>query len=159
MTLVGEAFAIAAEVHKNQVDKAGEPYILHCVAVMQRATKYHLANSDGWKLEQVQAAAILHDSIEDYEGDGIGYGRLINHIYDLDKDVAYAVEALTKQRGEHYEDYLEAVARNWIARTVKIADLSHNLDVYRIPKNKITEKDYERWDKYHRAIVKLKRED
>jgi (p)ppGpp synthase/HD superfamily hydrolase len=29
MTLLGEAIALASDVHRNQVDKAGAPYILH----------------------------------------------------------------------------------------------------------------------------------
>src|SRR5207302_1245291 len=42
-----------------------------------------------------------------------------------------------------------------IARIVKIADLSHNLVAFRLPIRKITEKDFVRWNKYHRALVFL----
>lgn len=163
MTLVGQAFALAAEVHKDQVCKAGQPYILHPVAVMQLATDYHVENSNGWQLEKVQAAALLHDAIEDIEGGWQERQILHAKIYDLDPEVCSAVEALTKRgtvaNKEPYDEYLNRVAENWIARVVKIADLTHNLDAFRLPSGTITERDYERWDKYHRALVRLRRED
>lgn len=155
MTLVGKAFALAAEVHQDQVDKAGAPYILHPVAVMQLATEHHLKRTDGWNLEKVQAAALLHDAIEDAEP---AQRRMISDkIYALDDRVFNAVDVLTKRKAdpaETYERYLERVATDWISVVVKIADLTHNLDAFRIP-DSISEKDFERWDKYHRARVFL----
>lgn len=160
MTLVGQALAIAAEVHADQTDKSGEPYILHPIAVMQLATDYHLRETNGFQLEKVQAAAVLHDAIEDVRPRS-RMPFVASQIYSLDTEVHAAVDALTK-RGTHrdpepYEEYLERVAQNWIARTVKIADLTHNLDAFRVPEGTITEKDYERWDKYHRALVRLRK--
>lgn len=160
MTRLGEAIALAADVHRGQVDKAGAPYILHPLAVMQKATDYYLANSDGYRLEDVQIVAILHDVLEDIEGKTWERHRLQQRIYDLfGPSVHAAVDALTKYpRGdETYEDYLGRVERHWLARIVKIADLSHNMDSYRIPSAKITERDFGRWDKYHRASVRLMR--
>lgn len=163
MTLVGKAFALAAEVHQDQVDKSHQPYILHPVAVMQLATEYQLANANGYQLQRVQATALLHDSVEDVKGGTQARLLVLSKIYELDQDVGAAVEALTKQgtyeNKEPYDDYLSRVEKNWIARTVKIADLTHNLDAFRLPSGKITERDYERWDKYHRALVRLRRED
>lgn len=162
-TKLGEAIALAAEIHKDQVDKSGVAYILHPLAVMERATTYYLSVSDGWRLEVVQIAAVLHDALEDVERvHGWTYSRLADRIYVLfGNDVSVAVEALTKYpRGEEtYEEYLERVAKNWIARIVKIADLSHNLDAFRLPSGKIGERDFERWDKYHRALVRLTQEE
>lgn len=161
MTLVGKAFAIAAEVHQDQTCKAGEPYILHPVAVMQIATAYHIDNAKGFRLELVQAAALLHDTVEDCKK---SERQLVQaRIQDLSSELYVVVDALTK-RGtfkdkEPYDEYLDRVARSWVARTVKIADLTHNLDAFRLPSGTITEKDYERWDKYHRALVRLRRED
>lgn len=162
MTLVGKAFALAAEVHKDQVDKSGEPYILHPIAVMKLATEYHTTHGDGWQLQRVQAAALLHDVIEDATPRSTR--QIVDaKVRDLDDVVYHAVDMLTKrgdiQHKEPYDEYLERVASDWIARTVKIADLTHNLDAFRLPSGKITERDYERWDKYHRALVRLRRED
>lgn len=158
MTLLGEAIALASEVHKNQVDKAGVTYILHPLAVMQRATDYYLANSDGWALEDVQIVAVLHDALEDIKpGNSWERVRLEQRIYDtFNNNVYIGVEAITqKPRGEEtYDEYLTRVSASWVARVVKIADLSHNLDAFRLP-TKIGERDFERWDKYHRALVFL----
>jgi (p)ppGpp synthase/HD superfamily hydrolase len=164
MTLLGEAIALASDVHRNQVDKAGAPYILHPLEVMRRATDYYLANSDGYRLEYVQVAAVLHDTLEDIDEDSSwARGRLKNRIRDtFGPEVSNAVEALTKRTAyndgyrEFYRDYLTRVESDWIARVVKIADLSHNLDAFRTPTN-IGEAEFERWDKYHRALVRLLR--
>lgn len=159
MTLLGEAIALAAEVHKNQVDKAGTTYILHPLAVMQRATEYYLAKSDGWRLEEVQIVAILHDILEDIEPENSwDRERLRTRIYEtFGSEVYSAVDALTKYtlEIESYDEYINRVEKNWIARIVKIADLSHNLDAFRLPSGKINERDFKRWDKYHRALVRL----
>jgi (p)ppGpp synthase/HD superfamily hydrolase len=159
VTRLGTAIALASDVHKNQVDKAGVTYILHPLAVMQRATDYYVSNSDGWKLEEVQIVAVLHDALEDIDPrNSWDKDRLRQRIYDNFGDMVHqGVEAITKRPkdwGETYEEYLERVSKNWIARIVKIADLSHNLDAFRLP-TKIGERDFERWDKYHRALVFL----
>lgn len=165
MTQLGEAIALAAEVHKHQVDKGNVTYILHPLAVMQRATDYYIANSDGWRIEDVQIAAVLHDVLEDLDANQAwAPDRLRDRIYrTFSKEVYTAVDALTKRKPfgttplgiETYTEYLERVSQNWIARIVKIADLSHNLDAFRLPTGKISGKDFERWDKYHRALVFL----
>lgn len=168
MTKLGEAIALAAEVHKTQTDKAGVAYILHPIAVMERATKIWEGSTSPYArlpehLENVQITAILHDVAEDIEPtNSWDRKQLSAYIYDIfGQDVYNAVCALTKYpRGtETYDQYLDRVAQDWMARIVKIADLSHNLDAFRIPSGKITERDFERWDKYHRALIRLKRED
>jgi (p)ppGpp synthase/HD superfamily hydrolase len=165
MQRLGEAIALAADVHRGQMDKAGQPYILHALAVMERARDYYLAKSDGWKLENVMIAAVLHDVLEDLEGENSwDRGRLACRIYGtFGSDVYAAVDALTKRPPvgttplgiETYDEYLNRVEKNWIARVVKIADLSHNLDAFRIPSGKIGDYEFKRWDKYHRALVRL----
>lgn len=158
MKRLGEAIALAADVHRGQMDKAGQPYILHALAVMERARDYYLAKSDGWKVENIMIAAVLHDTLEDMEGENTwDRGRLRDRIYQEFGDEVYAaVDALTKYPTlESYDEYLNRVEKNWIARIVKIADLSHNLDAMRIPSGKIGEYEFKRWDKYHRALVRL----
>lgn len=158
MKRLGEAIALAADVHRGQMDKAGQPYILHALAVMERARDYYMAKSDGWKLENIMIAAVLHDALEDMEGKNAwDRGRLRDRIYQEFGDEVYAaVDALTKYPTlETYDEYLNRVEKNWIARIVKIADLSHNLDAMRIPSGKIGDYEFKRWDKYHRALVRL----
>lgn len=161
MTRLGEAIALASDVHRLQVDKAKVPYILHPMEVMRRATDYYLANSDGWRLEDVQIVAVLHDALEDIEGEHTWErNRLASRILNVfGTEVSDGVNCITKHpfREETYDKYLTRVEGNWMARIVKIADLSHNLDAFRIPSAKITDKDFERWNKYHRALVQLMR--
>ena len=49
-----DALILAAESHRGQVDKAGQPYILHPIRVMLRVNT----------LEE-RIAALLHDVVED----------------------------------------------------------------------------------------------
>lgn len=67
-------------------------------------------------------AAVLHDAVEDTDLE----------LHDL-KEAGYstalvvAIDDLTHRTNESYEDYIERVATNDIARCVKMADLRENL--------------------------------
>ncbi len=150
------AIQIAAEVHAGQKDKAGEDYILHCLAVMDMvAIRVRDHNR-----KRVMVVAVLHDSIEDYPKSGADRQRFRSRLYDeFGNEIDLALDALTHRRGESYEKYIERVALNWMARYVKIADLTHNMDPRRIPASQIVDKDFARWDKYRRALIRLERED
>ena len=171
MTMIGEAIALAAEVHKDQTDKLDEPYIWHPLEVCRRATEYYLTRSEGWQLEFVQAAAVLHDVREDYEAPYSFSRKRLDAVLEdrFPRPVVVAVHNLTKQvvrwesDGEgndkpifesYMDSYIPRVSMDWIARIVKIADLSHNLDAFRMPPG-AGEVDFKRWDKYHRAMVYL----
>jgi (p)ppGpp synthase/HD superfamily hydrolase len=134
---VADAISLAARVHRDQRDKAGEAYILHPLRVMLRQTD-----------ETDRIVAVLHDVLEDSDVTaedlrGSGYSD----------DVIAALEALTKHAGETYDDFIERVAENSIARRVKLADLEDNLDATRL--TTVEEKDLERMEKYRRARERL----
>ena len=133
------ALEFAKRMHKGQVDKAGEDYINHPIAVSKMVEDETNPN--------LKIAAILHDVIEDTCVDESVIRKLFGD------EIADAVVALTKVRGESYEDYLHRVARNEIARKVKIADISHNMDLSRLPK--VTENDLKRLEKYKKAKAYL----
>lgn len=134
MTLSTRAELFARSIHANQVDKAGKPYIGHLQAVVNNLVE---------PTEDMVAVAWLHDSVEDTET------TFDDLSYYFGSPVAQAVDAITKRKGEMYADYLNRVKANPIARLVKIADLSHNMDLSRLLK--ITEKDLERKAKYIKA--------
>ena len=46
-------------------------------------------------------------------------------------------------------DYIENIKKNPLARTVKLADLEHNMDISRIPNPK--QVDFDRIKKYKKA--------
>lgn len=134
MTLSTRAELFARSIHANQVDKGGKPYIRHLQAVVDNLVD---------PTEDMMAVAWLHDSVEDTET------TFDDLVYYFGSSVAQAVDAITKRNGEPYSDYLNRVKANPIARLVKIADLSHNMDLSRLLK--ITEKDLERKAKYIKA--------
>ena len=68
----------------------------------------------------------------------------------LPETVVTAVQVLTKKKGQDYQQYLELVKSNPLARCVKLVDLKHNSDLSRLAT--ITEKDLERFEKYKKAI-------
>lgn len=132
--LITQAEQFATQVHQNQLDKAGQPYINHLKFVAEL-----VANES----DEVVATAWLHDSVEDTETSLKEIAALFG------QDIAESVSAITKRSGENYQNYLLRVKSNDIARKVKIADLTHNMDLNRLPK--ITEKDLIRQKKYQQA--------
>jgi len=69
------------------------------------------------------ATAYLHDVIEDTS---YGYFDLVK--IGMPKIVINAVLILTKFKNQSYEDYLKNVKTNVIAKAVKIADMTYNLN-------------------------------
>lgn len=135
-TDVEAAKALATRMHEGQVDKAGLPYITHPQRVASR-----LANPEakvvGW----------LHDTVEDTTL------TLMEIEAQFGPETAAAVDAISRRAGEDWDDYLERVRANPVARQVKISDLIDNSNLGRIPH--ITLRDVERQARYNRALRKL----
>jgi (p)ppGpp synthase/HD superfamily hydrolase len=147
MTRLGKAIALASEVHQDHTDKADAPYMLHCIAVMQAVAPD----------EDAMIVGVLHDVLEDCERiKVVEYSHRI--AVDFGPVIFDALDTLCKERGEDYGEYIERVAQNYLARKVKIADLTHNMDPRRIPSYQIVDKDFQRWEKYRRALIRLERE-
>ena len=133
MATVEDAVSIAARAHTGQKDKAGAPYLLHPLRMMLRM-----------ETEAAMMAAVLHDVVEDTEWT---LERLREAGFS--EEVLEAVDCLTHREGESYEEFVERVRTNPIARQVKLADLEDNMNVRRI--NQLGPKELERMEKYHRA--------
>lgn len=136
--MLAKAIAFAAEKHKDQYDKGGKPYILHCIRVMQR-----LHTED----QELMCVAILHDVVEDCKDVSFS---------DLDwlpSRVVDALKLLTKQNGQSYEEYLQGILTSQDAIRVKISDLKDNSDITRL--KGVTEKDMIRLSKYAKAYKLL----
>jgi hypothetical protein len=106
-----KAVALANEAHLGQVDKGGFPYILHVLRV-------GLAG----RTDVETVVGFLHDAIED--GEVTDQTLRARRFPD---EVVAAVVALTHRTGDTYEEYLEQVKANPIARSVKLNDLADNL--------------------------------
>lgn len=132
---------VSENSHKNQVDKAGIDYFAgHIQAVVNGVTTY-----------KEKIVAYLHDTVEDTP-------LTIERIKELfGEEIGEAVFAITKPKDGSlsYDDYIERVKANPLARAVKISDLKHNMDLSRLEKVGITEKDIKRAKKYQKALKKL----
>ncbi|WP_206098672.1 HD domain-containing protein [Paenibacillus silvae] len=131
------AISIALEAHKGQLDKGGNPYILHPLAVMNRVETI-----------EEKIVAVLHDVIEDTE-------VTIEQLRELgfSEEIVKAIGLLTRSEEDSYEQFIEKTTTNRIARNVKIADIQENMNLSRI-KNP-TEQDYNRLEKYKKAMERL----
>lgn len=157
MDKITKAIELAARVHYGQTDKSGEPYILHALTVMRYTDKENPTDDQDWR-QDLLVTAVLHDAIEDFEGSDVEHVDLHEQIVTLFGMRVYkALISLTHDRGEPYlDEYIPRVAGNGIARRVKIADLTHNMDPRRLPEGEIGDREYRRWSKYRTAIVRLK---
>jgi len=133
-----QAISIALLAHEGQLDKGGEPYILHPLRVMMKL-----------KDNNLRIIAILHDVIEDC---GLTLDNLVSK-YGVPFELARIVDILSRKEGESYDEYIERISKNYKAIKVKLADLEDNMDLNRI--NNPTQKDYDRVAKYAKAREKL----
>ena len=138
---LAKAIEIAASAHRNQVDKGGNPYILHPIRVMMSL------NSEDEKI-----VGVLHDVVED--SDEWDFEHLREEGFE--EHILSALKSVTKVSDtEDYETFIERATRNQIGRNVKIADIRDNLDVTRI--DVLNEQDLIRINKYKAALELLER--
>jgi hypothetical protein len=136
---VEDAIALASRVHREQryPSLEAEPYIFHPLRIM-------LSLAD----PADQIAAVLHDTIEDTDLE----------LQDLEEagyppHIVTAVDTLTHRAEDSYEDYIDRVAANEIARRVKVADLRENLaNNLRLPD---APGNSDRISRYRRALDRL----
>jgi len=132
---------VSENSHKNQIDKAGIDYFAGNIQAVV----------NGVTTNKEKIVAYLHDTVEDTP-------LTIERIKELfGEEIGEAVFAITKSKDGSlsYDDYIERVKANPLARAVKISDLKHNMDLSRLEKVGITEKDIKRAQKYQKALKKL----
>ncbi len=134
MSTLEKAITIAAEAHTGQIDKAGQPYILHPLRVMLHMTR-----------PEERIVAVLHDVIEDTT---LTYEYLSAEGFT--QEIQEAIKALTKLDDEKRIDAAKRAAVNPIARIVKIADVRDNMDLSRITYPKAL--DHERMNEYQEVL-------
>jgi len=139
MSLLEKAIHLACDAHAGQLDKAGQPYILHPLRLMMK-----------FSFEREQIVAVLHDVVEDTD---ISFRQLKS--LGFAEDVIQAIDCLTKREGEGYDAFIERISKNKLATQIKIQDIQDNLDLTRLPS--ITYKDLERAKKYHQTLMYLQK--
>lgn len=137
MPTLERAIEIATKAHSGQVDKAGQPYILHPLRLMLSVHSLH-----------ERMAAVLHDVVEDTE---LTFSDLASEGFPL--EVIAAVQALTKRPGESRLEAAHRAAADPIAKVVKLADVTDNMDLSRI--SKPNEKDFARLKEYEQVRLLL----
>lgn len=147
MSTLERAVEIATEAHRGQTDKSGEPYILHPLELLSRMEN-----------DTERKAAVLHDVVEDSdwtlndlrcEGFSEEMVDAVEHLTKAKYLADYELETVEKD----YDEFIERVKKNEIARKVKQADIEHNMDLTRL--EDLTQEDLERLMRYHRSWKKL----
>lgn len=126
---------------KGRTDKGGTHYLVHILHVASKVHRF------GW---EYYAAALLHDLIEDTDWT---ISLLRKEYPRIPISIISAVELLTKCDGVDYEEYIDSITYNRIARKVKEADLTHNMNVMRL--KQIKPKDIVNLEKYRVALDRI----
>jgi hypothetical protein len=169
-----KAIKIAVEAHTGQVDKGGNPYILHPLRVML-------------SLDTVEEriVGVLHDVVEDCAPDGYRWDRHgFSHFQELSKEqqpekntweyliaeglnvrLFEALQSVSKTPDEekqfkkmndpdekmaHYLQFMQRAKANEIGSRVKVADIRDNLELTRI--TNISDRDINRLNRYKVAL-------
>ena len=133
MANLEKAIIFATRKHAGQVDKAGQPYILHPLRLMLKM-----------KTEEQQIIAVLHDILEDTDATVVDLISL-----GFSPNIIDAIQALTRHEGESRIEAAWRAVRNPLAREVKLADVTDNMDISRI--HQPTERDYLRLREYQQV--------
>ena len=131
--LLQKAEALATQAHAGQVDKAGVPYIEHPRTVADSLLDW-----------EEKIVAWLHDVCEDTP-----WTVEMLHEQGFPPHICHAIDLMTRKSDVPYGQYLTALRQDRLARNVKLMDLSHNMDIDRIPQP--TDRDYKRLEKYKKA--------
>ena len=122
---VRSAYILAADAHKEQRRKSGEPYIIHPIGVASILAGLQMD-------EYTLAAAFLHDVVEDteYTFDDIRniYGTVVANLVDgVTKLGKIAYISKEDRQIENYRKMFLAMARDIRVVLIKLADRLHNM--------------------------------
>ena len=149
LTQTLRALPLARRFHNNQYRK-GEieiegikyrlPYVLHVLKVCSTLISLNLPLTN-CELDNLFAAALLHDSIEDAEQYFPNGGKELVTVYGFTPDVYDAVYLVSKKPGyteSQLNDYFNTLKKNRYAILIKLADRSHNVeDLYNMKIEKL----------------------
>lgn len=138
------AIALAVTAHDMQYREDGSPYILHPLRVM-------------FKMETVlgKIVAVLHDILEDTNIPVVEVIRRIglSNIAPNGLEVMGLLNRLTRRKEITYESYIVTISECELARQIKMADLTDNLNVLEL--REIDDSRLQRIKKYYRAYKYL----
>jgi len=112
--MVEKARQIAWDAHSGQIDKTGGPYINHA----WRVSEMKIIDSPIKRI-----VALLHDVIEDTD---VTYDDLREQGFS--EEIINSIRLVTKTKEINIDEYFKRIKADPVARAVKIADLTHNMD-------------------------------
>ncbi|MGQ0617171.1 MAG: RelA/SpoT family protein [Acidimicrobiia bacterium] len=123
--LITRAYAVAAEAHREQVRKSGDPYITHPLAVARIVTDLGLDDT-------TIAAALLHDAVEDtkltLDDVATRFGDQVAAIVDgVTKLERIRFDSKEAQQSATMRKMLVAVAKDVRVLIIKLSDRLHNM--------------------------------
>lgn len=136
--LLERAIRLAAKVHKGQVDRFGNPFILHVLRVIARG---HDAD------ERLLAA--VHDVLERSD-----HTVEILRGKGFPEHVLLALRHISRVPNEDYDAYIDRVAQNALATRVKVHDLADKMDLREV--GQLSVADLKRYNKQLEAYERLK---
>lgn len=114
MNLIEKAFDFAEEAHRGQIDDSGKPYFNHLCTVLDIVSQ---VTQD----EEIQAAAMLHDTLEDTKT------TFADLVEAFGERVAGLVLEVTHEKNHDTGGYYFPRLKSRDAILIKYADRLHNL--------------------------------
>tara|TARA_Y100000590_G_scaffold379004_1_gene446367 strand:- start:4620 stop:6365 length:1746 start_codon:yes stop_codon:yes gene_type:complete len=124
-TTLTKAYNFALSAHKNQKRDAGEPYIIHPIAVADILTELKLDSA-------TITTGLLHDTIEDtqvtYDSVKKEFGKEVADLVDgVTKISALEEKAVQNYKAENFRKLILATSKDIRVLLVKLADRLHNM--------------------------------
>lgn len=117
--LLLKAYTLAKKWHLDQVDKGGNPYILHVKHVSEQMSTL-----------DAKVVGMLHDIVEDTP---LTLEDLV--VEGFTPIQVAAIDAMTRREGESYDHFIYRVVQNPLAKAVKREDILHNSRLDRLPES------------------------
>ena len=122
---LSKAYTFAVEAHKNQKRDAGEPYIIHPVAVAAILTDLKLDSA-------TITTGLLHDTIEDtkatYKSVEKEFGKEVADLVDgVTKISQLEGKVISNSKAENFRKLILATSKDIRVLLVKLADRLHNM--------------------------------
>ena len=122
---LSKAYSFAVKAHKNQKRDAGEPYIIHPIAVADILTDLKLDSA-------TITTGLLHDTIEDtqatYKTVEKEFGKEVADLVDgVTKISQLEGKAISNSKAENFRKLILATSKDIRVLLVKLADRLHNM--------------------------------
>lgn len=133
--MLSKGIAIASLAFEGKYDKGGNPYILHCLFVMNELIRSNMP-------EDVVIAGLLHDLIEDCPEWSLERLALLG----FSQRTLELISIVSHRENESYQEYILRIAQDDDGIHIKLVDLTHNSLIGRL--KGLREKDFKRLVKY-----------